>query len=204
MFFLFVEHLGERALAITNIIRNVSGIPFSTMARNLNEVVSNLIGAGEIKCVPERSANIRIGIFSCCRWLYSSHCFLTWYWVSIRIFPICGRPPSLLYGYYAPLIWPANVYFQAVSGTATHVRRWDWNSVYWPFIWLYHLYDSLSESGCSRLLDYEHLYGICILFLSYLYIRKETGRKSRFDLILLIFAALLWKRTLNSTKPSNT
>ena len=27
-FFLFVEHLGERALAITNIIRNVSGIPF--------------------------------------------------------------------------------------------------------------------------------------------------------------------------------
>ena len=33
MFFLFVEHLGERALAITNIIRNVSGIPFMvTMA----------------------------------------------------------------------------------------------------------------------------------------------------------------------------
>ena len=28
MFFLFVEHLGERSLAIANIIRNVSGIPF--------------------------------------------------------------------------------------------------------------------------------------------------------------------------------
>lgn len=29
MFFLFVEHFGERALAITNIVRNVSGIPFN-------------------------------------------------------------------------------------------------------------------------------------------------------------------------------
>ena len=52
MFFLFVEHLGERALAITNIIRNVSGIPFMVtmaFAATCGSLVSNLIGAGEIK-----------------------------------------------------------------------------------------------------------------------------------------------------------
>ena len=77
------------------------------------------------------------------------------------------------------ILVPANVYFQAVSERATHVRRWDWNSVYWPFIDLYHLYDSLSESGCSRLAGTtEHLYGICILFLSYLYKERKLAEKA--------------------------
>ena len=65
MFFLFVEHLGERALAITNIIRNVSGIPFMVtmaFAATCGSLVSNLIGAGEIKCVPGTiRQHIRIG-----------------------------------------------------------------------------------------------------------------------------------------------
>ena len=49
MFFLFVEHLGERSLAIANIIRNVSGIPFMVamaFAATCGSLVSNLIGAG--------------------------------------------------------------------------------------------------------------------------------------------------------------
>ena len=48
MFFLFVEHLGERSLAIANIIRNVSGIPFMiamAFAATCGSLVSNLIGA---------------------------------------------------------------------------------------------------------------------------------------------------------------
>lgn len=54
MFFLFVEHLGERSLAIANIIRNVSGIPFMiamAFAATCGSLVSNLIGAGEQDCV---------------------------------------------------------------------------------------------------------------------------------------------------------
>ncbi len=54
MFFLFVEHLGERSLAIANIIRNVSGIPFMiamAFASTCGSLVSNLIGAGEQNCV---------------------------------------------------------------------------------------------------------------------------------------------------------
>ena len=211
MFFLFVEHLGERALAITNIIRNVSGILFMVtmaFAATCGSLVSNPIGAGEIKCVPERSASTSVSvIFSCCRWLYSSHCFLTWYWASIRIFPIWVRLHPFFMGTMLRLS-DTRTCQRLFSGQyperATHVRRWDWNSVYWPFIWSISPYDSLSESDVAVCWTTEHLYGICILFLSYLYIKKGNWQKSRFDLILLIFA-LLWKRTqVNSTKPSNT
>ena len=33
LFFLYVEHLGERSLAVTNIVRNVSGILFMVLMR---------------------------------------------------------------------------------------------------------------------------------------------------------------------------
>lgn len=54
LFFIAVEHLGERSLAITNIIRNVSAIPFMTViafASTTSTLISNLIGAGDIQYV---------------------------------------------------------------------------------------------------------------------------------------------------------
>ena len=48
LFFLYVEHLGERSLAVTNIVRNVSGILFMVLmafASTCGSLVSNLIGA---------------------------------------------------------------------------------------------------------------------------------------------------------------
>lgn len=50
LFFIAVEHLGERPLAITNILRNVSSLFFivvSAFATATGSLVSNLIGAGE-------------------------------------------------------------------------------------------------------------------------------------------------------------
>ena len=49
-----VEHLGERALAITNVVRNISGISFmvvSAFASTCSALVSNLIGAGHEEAV---------------------------------------------------------------------------------------------------------------------------------------------------------
>ena len=54
IFFLYVEHLGERPLAITNIIRNISGITFmiiSAFASTCGSLVSNQIGAGKADSV---------------------------------------------------------------------------------------------------------------------------------------------------------
>lgn len=50
LFFLSVEHLGERQLAATNIIRNISSFTFMTviaLSSTATTLVSNLMGAGE-------------------------------------------------------------------------------------------------------------------------------------------------------------
>ena len=116
LFFLYVEHLGERSLAVTNIIRNVSGILFMVLmafASTCGSIVSNLIGAGNSDCV---AGTIR------------QH---------VRIAYVFALFPKLILGIYTDIpdlqdaavhsLWvmcstylflvPANVYFQAVSGT---------------------------------------------------------------------------------------
>ena len=54
LFFIAVEHLGERPLAVTNIIRSVSGIVFvivSSFASTASTLVSNQMGAGQPELV---------------------------------------------------------------------------------------------------------------------------------------------------------
>lgn len=49
IFFIMIEHLGKTSLAVANIIRNISSIPFiftMAFATTLNSLTSNLIGAG--------------------------------------------------------------------------------------------------------------------------------------------------------------
>lgn len=124
MFFLFVEHLGERSLAIANIIRNVSGIPFMVtmaFAATCGSLVSNLIGAGEQDCVRGTiRQHIRIG-----------YAFVLPILAFFCLFPelilrIYTDMPELRHA-SVPSLWvlcsaylilvPANVYFQSVSGT---------------------------------------------------------------------------------------
>ena len=55
LFFLYIEHLGERALAVTNIVRSASGILFMVMmafASTCGSLTSNLIGRGHADKVP--------------------------------------------------------------------------------------------------------------------------------------------------------
>ena len=49
IFFLYIEHLGERALAVSNIVRGISGLMWmmlSAFASTCSTLVSNIIGAG--------------------------------------------------------------------------------------------------------------------------------------------------------------
>lgn len=55
IFFMFVEHLGERQLAISNVIRSISGFIWvfvSAFASTCSSLVSNLIGEGHPEAVP--------------------------------------------------------------------------------------------------------------------------------------------------------
>ena len=124
LFFLYIEHLGERALAVTNIVRSASGLLFMVMmafASTCGSLTSNLIGRGHASEVPH---------------LIHQHIRLAYLFVMplALLFVLC---PQLILGIYTdmadlreaaiPSLWvmcasyllivPANVYFQSVSGT---------------------------------------------------------------------------------------
>ncbi|WP_297448636.1 MATE family efflux transporter [uncultured Alistipes sp.] len=61
LFFVAVEHLGERPLAVTNIVRSVSGIVFmvvSAFGSTASTLTGNLLGAGEARLVGPTAARI--------------------------------------------------------------------------------------------------------------------------------------------------
>ncbi|MFR4237463.1 MAG: MATE family efflux transporter, partial [Alistipes onderdonkii] len=61
LFFVAVEHLGERPLAVTNIVRSVSGIVFmvvSAFGSTASTLTGNLLGAGETRLVGPTAARI--------------------------------------------------------------------------------------------------------------------------------------------------
>lgn len=187
MFFLFVEHLGERALAISNIIRNVSGIPFMiamAFAATCGSLVSNLIGAGDKEYVQGTiRQHIRIAYV----------CILP----ILAFFALC---PDLILRIYTdipelrqastPALWvlcsayllmvPANVYFQAVSGTGNTrtalVLELCVLAIYVVYITYVILYLRVDVAVCWTT---EHVYALFILIASYLYIRKGNWQKKK-------------------------
>ena len=124
LFFLYIEHLGERPLAVTNIIRNVSGILFMVMtafASTCGSLVSNLIGAGHADSVrPTIRQHIRLAYLLVLP-LAALFCLFP-----DTVLSIYTDMPDLRQA-SVPSLWvmcaaylllvPANVYFQAVSGT---------------------------------------------------------------------------------------
>ena len=126
VFFVAIEHLGERSLAITNIVRNTSALLFifvNAFASTGSSLVSNLIGNGEIKKVMPLCNNI----------IRNCYCFVIPLAIIIAIFPtmflrIYTDTPDLIAN-ALPSLWvmlsayivavPAFVYFFAVSGTGS-------------------------------------------------------------------------------------
>lgn len=132
--FIAVEHLGERSLAITNIIRNVSALPFMiviTFSSTCSTLISNLIGAGNTRYV-------RGTLNQCIRMAYLFVLPIILFFILcpnwiLRIYTdmpdlISASLPSLFVLCSAYIfIVPGNVYFQSVSGTGNTVLRLFWN-----------------------------------------------------------------------------
>jgi putative MATE family efflux protein len=124
LFFLYVEHLGERALAITNIVRSVSGILFTmqiAFASTCGSLVSNLIGAGNSESVQGTiRQHLRLGyLFVLPIALFFVLCpevVLSIYTDMNDLREASIASLRVMCAAYLVLV-PANLYFQAVSGT---------------------------------------------------------------------------------------
>lgn len=185
LFFLFVEHLGERALAITNIIRGVSGLLFMVMmafASTCGSLVSNLIGAGH---TDEVQPTIR------------QHTRLTYLFVLPLALLFALFPEVILSAYTdipelqaasVPSLWvmllsylflvPGNIYFHSVSGTGSTRMAFQLEMIvlliYLAFIVVFIGYLKVDVAFCWLS---ESLYGICIFIFCYRYIRLGGWKK---------------------------
>ena len=180
LFFLYIEHLSERALAVTNIVRSASGLLFMVMmafASTCGSLTSNLIGRGHASEVPH---------------LIHQHIRLAYLFVMplALLFVLC---PQLILGIYTdmadlreaaiPSLWvmcasyllivPANVYFQSVSGTGNTrtALALELSSLvlYTAYITWTILILRLDVALCWTS---EMVYGIFILLFCWLYIRR--------------------------------
>lgn len=124
IFFLAIEHLGERELAVTNVIRNISSVFFMTviaLSSTATTLVSNLMGQGEADSVlPMLRRTIRLGFFLLTPVLLLTALFnesvLALFTNETALIEAGRAPLFVLIGSYALTI-PAQIYFHAVSGT---------------------------------------------------------------------------------------
>ena len=124
LFFLFIEHLGEEELAIANIVRSISEVPFvfsAAFASTAATLVSNIIGEGH----PEGVNQIIKRVVMLCA-VTMVPLLAVFAIFPHQIIALFTDIPSLIEG-SVPTLWvmcaailvtlPWNVYLQSVAGT---------------------------------------------------------------------------------------
>lgn len=187
LFFVAVEHLGERPLAITNIVRSVSAFPFmivNAFASTNSSLVSNLMGAGRSKQV--------LGL--CWRVIKMCYVFVLPIIALISIFPtwvmrIYTDNPELIHSSVASL-WvmassylvsvPGFIMFFCVSGTGNTrsalLMEMGAMCLYITYMVIVVFHYRVDVALCWTT---EHVYSTSILVLSYLYMRFADWQSKR-------------------------
>ena len=187
LFFIFIEHLGERSLAITNIVRNVSSIPFMTItafASTCSSLVSNLIGSGEARYVMP-TIRQHVQLCTCIVWpvILLIACLPTY------VLHIYTDMPDLVEA-AVPTLWvlcssylfqcAGFIFFQSVSGTGDTRSAFLLEIValtcYLIFIVTVILLLKMDVAVCWFA---EHVYAGAIGLLSYLYLKKGSWQRKQ-------------------------
>lgn len=187
IFFLYVEHLGERPLAITNIIRNISGITFmiiSAFASTCGSLVSNQIGAGKadsVVCTVHQHIKLALSIV-----LPLTILFAVFPTVVLGIYTdmpdlIEASIPSLWV--FCTTTWlkaASNIYFQSVSGTGNtrmaFILELSTLVIYAAYITLIIQVMRLDVAWCWTS---EHVYGGFLLIFCSIYLHRGKWKLKR-------------------------
>ena len=187
IFFLYVEHLGERSLAITNIIRNISGITFmiiSAFASTCGSLVSNQIGAGKadsVVCTVHQHIKLALAIVLPLTILFTV--FPT------MVLGIYTDMPDLIEA-SIPSLWvfctttwlttASNIYFQSVSGTGNtrmaFILELSTLVIYAAYITVIIQIMRLDVAWCWTS---EHVYGGFLLIFCSIYLHRGKWRLKR-------------------------
>ena len=187
IFFLYIEHLGERALAISNITRSVSGliwVVLQAFSATCSTLVSNIIGEGH----PEKVMSLVKRILK-----------LSYGLVSIMIIVFCLFPeaiariytdiPDLIIASVPAMIVMCSsyflnvggqVFFQAVSGTGSTKTAFKLEMVALVVYMVYcTVIIGILKLDVAVCWTAEHVYAGMLLLCSWLYMRsgRWKGRK---------------------------
>lgn len=187
IFFLFIEHLGERALAISNITRGVSGllwVVLQAFAATCSTLVSNMIGEGhqdKVMSLVKRILKLSYGI------------------VSVMIIIFCLFPQALarIYTDIPDLVTasvPAlivmctsyfintggQVFFLAVSGTGSTKTAFRLELVA-LFVYMVYCYVVVSALKADVAICWtaEHVYAGVLLICSWWYMKSGSWKNRR-------------------------
>ncbi len=184
LFFLYVEHLGERSLAVTNLVRNASSILFMILmafASTCGSLVSNLIGAGHPDSV---IPTIRRHIYIAYLFVLPPAMFfalfpelvLSIYTDMLELQQAAVHSLWVMCASYVVMI-PANIYFQAVSGTGNTRTALGLETltliIYVGYITYIILYLKLDVAFCWTS---ELVYSIFILLFSWIYMKRGNWK----------------------------
>lgn len=187
VFFIAIERLGQRELAIANIVRSiyiVMLIPVQALSTTTNSLVSNLIGAGGITHVMRliwRIARMSFLIMVVCVAVVVlfPHAMLSVYTNEPAL--LVESVPSLYVIAGAMIIASvANIYFNAISGTGNTQAALILEMGTLVFYALYILWIGMVvKASVSVCFSIEVVYYSLLLFSSIIYLKKAKWQNKK-------------------------
>jgi Na+-driven multidrug efflux pump len=187
VFFMAVERLGQRELAIANIIRSiyiVLLIPVQALSTAANTLVSNLIGAGGINWVMhlmKKIAKVSLAIVAVCIILmaFFPQMFLSVYTNETAL--LTESVPSLYVIGIAMLVAAvANIYFNGISGTGnTQAALWLESGtlvIYGIYVFIVGWWAQAPVAVCFTT---EIVYYALLLVASLIYLKKAKWQNKK-------------------------
>ena len=187
IFFLYIEHLGERALAISNITRSISGLMWvvlSAFAATCSTLVSNMIGEGhtqKVMSLVKRILKLSYGIL----------CIMI---TLVCIFPeviarIYTDIPDLIQASAPAIIVMTSsyllnvggqVFFQAVSGTGSTKTAFKLEMVALVVYMIYcTVIIGILKLDVAVCWTAEHVYAVVLFLCSWIYMRSGRWKHRR-------------------------
>ena len=187
IFFLYIEHLGERALAISNITRSISGLMWvvlSAFAATCSTLVSNMIGEGhteKVMSLVKRILKLSYGIL----------CIMI---TLVCIFPeviarIYTDVPDLIQASAPAIIVMTSsyllnvggqVFFQAVSGTGSTKTAFKLEMVALVVYMIYcTVIIGILKLDVAICWTAEHVYAVVLLLCSWIYMRSGRWKNRK-------------------------
>lgn len=187
LFFIAIEHLGERPLAVSNIVRSASMfffMPITAFAATTSSLVSNLMGAGEAGQV----------LATCKKTIKLAYSFILPLILLTCLFPstvlrvytddlqlIEATVPSLLVLLSSLLFsCPANILFNAVSGTGNTRKAFFMEIFTLTLYTLYVIYITIIiKADVALCWTTEHAYWCVLLIVAVWYLKRGNWRNNK-------------------------